>query len=53
MRKEIGHTHGKAGDSVIDYILVDEEMRKKIYYVKIEDAIDSDHSSIDSLTEGR
>jgi len=26
-------------DSVIDYILVDEEMREEIYYMKIEDAI--------------
>jgi len=26
-------------DSMIDYILVDEEMREEIYYMKIEDAI--------------
>jgi len=39
---------------MIDYILVDEEMRKKIYYVKIEDAIDSDyHPLIVSLKGGR
>ncbi|KYN09445.1 hypothetical protein ALC57_18442 [Trachymyrmex cornetzi] len=34
---------GGRGDSVIDYILMDKEMREEIYYMKIEDAIDSDH----------
>ncbi|KYN22023.1 hypothetical protein ALC57_05590 [Trachymyrmex cornetzi] len=34
---------GEGRDSVIDYILIDEEMREEILYMKIEDEIDSNH----------
>jgi len=43
---------GVRRNSVIDYILVDEEMREEIYYIKIEDAIDSS-STVLSLEEGK
>jgi len=54
MRKEIGQIGGRE-DSVI--ILMDKEMREEryifIYYMKIEDAIDSDYYLLIDFTEGK
>jgi len=45
--KEVGWTYrGGRGESVIDYILGEEEIREEMGYLEIRDKIESDHPPV-------
>lgn len=43
---------GSRGSTVIDYVIGDEEKRKKVRRVEVEEKVDSDHHLIEVTIEG-
>jgi len=52
-RKQEEYTFtGGAGNTVIDYVMGDEEVRKKVWNMRMEDKIDSDHHLLVVVLKG-
>lgn len=51
MRRENGHIQAR-GESIIDYVLGNEETRERIKKMKVKERVDSDHQPITAWMKG-